>query len=96
MYVAALWSRIRPVPSVPKAFASRRTGPSEGPGCPTMAVRGPRATPVGLPQAMSPESALASDIFDQFVSAGTFKAALSTYRQASALHVLRRTTELTA
>lgn len=46
-----------------------------------MAVRGPRATPVGLPQAMSPESALASDIFDQFVSAGTFKAALSTYRQ---------------
>ncbi|CAN7995530.1 unnamed protein product [Ixodes hexagonus] len=54
-----------------------------------MAVRGPRATPVGLPQAMSPESALASDIFDQFVSAGTFKAALSTYRQASALLALK-------
>ncbi|KAH7933863.1 hypothetical protein HPB49_018343 [Dermacentor silvarum] len=46
-----------------------------------MAMRGARGTPTGLPQAMSPESALASDIFDQFVSAGTFKAALSTYRQ---------------
>lgn len=46
-----------------------------------MAVRGARGTPTGLPQAMSPESALASDLFDQFVSAGTFKAALSTYRQ---------------
>ncbi|XP_075728400.1 molecule interacting with CasL isoform X2 [Rhipicephalus microplus] len=46
-----------------------------------MAMRGARGTPTGLPQAMSPESALASDIFDQFVSAGTFKTALSTYRQ---------------
>ncbi|XP_077493015.1 molecule interacting with CasL [Amblyomma americanum] len=46
-----------------------------------MAVRGARGTPTGLPQAMSPESALASDLFDQYVSAGTFKAALSTYRQ---------------
>lgn len=48
-----------------------------------MAMRGARGTPTGLPQAMSPESALASDLFDQFVSAGTFKTALSTYRQAS-------------
>ncbi|XP_064489852.1 F-actin-monooxygenase MICAL3-like isoform X1 [Ornithodoros turicata] len=46
-----------------------------------MAVRGPRHSHVAVPQAMSPESALASDLFDQFVSAGTFKAALSTYRQ---------------
>lgn len=46
-----------------------------------MAMRGARGTPTGLPQAMSPESALASDLFDQFVSAGTFKTALSTYRQ---------------
>ncbi|XP_035219967.1 F-actin-monooxygenase MICAL2-like isoform X2 [Stegodyphus dumicola] len=43
-----------------------------------METRG-RAVPGGT--ATSPESAMASELFDQFVSAGTFKSVLSTYRQ---------------
>ncbi|XP_054719606.1 LOW QUALITY PROTEIN: protein-methionine sulfoxide oxidase mical3a-like [Uloborus diversus] len=38
-----------------------------------------RVVPGGT--ARSPESALASELFDQFVSAGTFKSVLATYRQ---------------
>ena len=38
-----------------------------------------RAVPSGT--ATSPESAVASELFDQFVSAGTFKSVLFTYRQ---------------
>lgn len=38
-----------------------------------------RAVPSGT--ATSPESAMASELFDQFVSAGTFKSVLFTYRQ---------------